>query len=80
MVEFLQSRFSETAQPIYIFNKLKENDLLEKRELSLLKDFKTSGSSLFQVIVLTPNQQTIKAANRLSLWDLQARLWKLCNN
>ena len=80
MVELLQSRFSETAQPIYIFNKLKENDLLEKRELSLLKDFKTSGSSLFQVIVLTPNQQTIKAANRLSLWDLQARLWKLCNN
>lgn len=67
MVELLQSRFSETAQPIYIFNKLKENDLLEKRELSLLKDFKTSGSSLFQVIVLTPNQQTIKAANRLSL-------------
>ena len=80
MVELLQSRFSETAQPIYIFNKLKENDLLEKRELSLLKDFKTSGSSLFQVIVLTPNQQTIKAANRPSLWDLQARLWKLCNN
>lgn len=67
MVELLQSRFSETAQPIYIFNKLKENDLLEKRELSLLKDFKTSGSSLFQVIVLTPNQQTIKAANRPSL-------------
>ena len=80
MVELLQSRFSETAKPIYIFNKLKENDLLEKRELSLLKDFKTSGSSLFQVIVLTPNQQTIKAANRPSLWDLQARLWKLCNN
>lgn len=67
MVELLQSRFSETAQPIYIFKKLKENDLLEKRELSLLKDFKTSGSSLFQVIVLTPNQQTIKAANRPSL-------------
>ena len=52
MVEFFQSKFSVRVWPIYNIKKLWEN-LLEKRELSQLKVFKTSdGSSLLQVIFL----------------------------
>ena len=52
MVEFFQSKFSVSVWPIYNIKKLWEN-LLEKRELSQLKVFKTSdGSSLLRVIFL----------------------------
>ena len=60
MVEFLQSKFSPSVQPIYIIKGLEEKNLLEKKELSRLKVFKTvDGSSLFQVISFTPNPQTL---------------------
>ena len=55
MVEFLQSKFSASVQPIYIIKELEAKDLLEKRELSRLKVFKTvDGSNLLKVVVFKP--------------------------
>ena len=55
MVELLQSKFSASVQPIYIIKELEAKDLLEKRELSRLKVFKTvDGSNLLKVVVFKP--------------------------
>ena len=80
MVEFLQSTFSVRVQPIYIIKELEEKDLLEKRKLSRLNVFKTVyGSSLFQMIVFVPNQQTMKATNRLCLCDIYKQDYGSCS-
>ena len=62
MVEFLQSKFSASVQPIYIIKELEANDLLEKRELSRLKVSKTvDGLRLLKVVVFKPtNHKSFK--------------------
>jgi hypothetical protein len=66
MVECLIEKFGSSEYPMYYFKEIKTTDLDEARERSQRTVYHTvDGSSKFQVLVVDPGSNSIKAANRI---------------
>ena len=70
MVNFLESKFGDKKEPKYVIKEITKDSLETERNNGKYNTCNTiDGSSLFQVMVFSPNSQHIKAAPRLCICD-----------
>ena len=69
MVQFLQMKLAEKADPSYVFKNIICEDLEEERKTDRFLKYKTIvGSAKFQVVVFTPNKK-LKASSRMCICE-----------
>ena len=70
MVNFLESKFGDKKEPKYVIKEITKDSLETERNNGKYNICNTiDGSSLFHVMVFSPNSQHIKAAPRLCICD-----------
>ena len=69
LAKFLDEKFSNNNNPNYVIKEITEESLEYETYNSKYKTCKMIGeSSLFQVMVFTPNSEYVKAATRLCIY------------
>ena len=81
IVEFLSNKFKDNQEPVYYFKGIDEERLMAAREKSKIRKVcPIKGSSNFQVMVFRPNNDIIRASNRLCLCDQCKVEYGSCDN
>ena len=81
MVEFLQEKFHDKSNPLYVIKNIDPSRLELARVEDMSKVFPTiDGSQIFQVVVFKPNQMTFKASPFLCLCKICQNKYGECSN